>query len=150
MPAKNADHKWLKGSFGCVLDKKGKTITVYGISQELLKLQHHVIYQMKGQISLHVLLYICFLDEVGFDEKSNLKPMFSLYFLNSDISLIVEITVIHFYTDVNIIHIEGTVSQIFYLRLVFILFEKTGNFYVFLKLYFLDSIKQNLRPELKF
>ena len=41
------------------------------------------------------------------------------YFLNIDISLIVEIAVIKSNTDVKNIHMEGTLSQIFYLGLSF-------------------------------
>ena len=43
--------------------------------------------------------------------------IFHFYFLNSDISIIIELTVIPFYTDVKNISVEGTVSQIFYLGL---------------------------------
>ena len=36
---------------------------------------------------------------------------------------------IQFLTDVQNIHMEGTVSQIFFIKvLVFMLFQKTGNF----------------------
>ena len=56
-------------------------------------------------------------------KKQQIKyQFFHFYFLNCDISLILEITVITFYTDVKNIHMEGTVSQMFYLGLSFYLF----------------------------
>ena len=56
-----------------------------------------------------------------FDLKKKLikNQFFHFYFLNSDILLTIEITIIKFYTDVKNIHIEGTVSQILYLGLSF-------------------------------
>ena len=50
-------------------------------------------------------------------------------------------------TGVKNIHMEDTVSQIFYLGLSFDFIVKTCNFFHFLKLYFLDFIKQKLRPK---
>ena len=64
-----------------------------------------------------------------FDLKKEqiLNHFFHFYFLNSDISLVIEVTIIKFYTDVKNIHTEGIVSHFF------ILFEKTGNFLCFFK-----------------
>ena len=45
-----------------------------------------------------------------------------------DILLNNELLVMKFCTDVKNIHMEGTVSQIVYIGLSLILFEKTGNF----------------------
>ena len=55
----------------------------------------------------------------GFKKKQILNEIFHFYFLNSDILLIIKITIIKFYTDIKNIHMEGTVSQIFYLGLSF-------------------------------
>ena len=53
-----------------------------------------------------------------------------------------------FLTDVQNIHMEGTVSQIFDLGLSFYLIpKKRVTFVQFLKLNFLDFIKQKLRPK---
>ena len=51
-----------------------------------------------------------------------LNLVFHLYFLNSDISLIIELTVIECYTDVKDIHIGRTVSQHSYVGLSFFYF----------------------------
>ena len=55
---------------------------------------------------------------------------FHFYFLAKDFSLNNVYRISIFFRDVKNIPLEGTVSQIFYLYLglVFILFEKTGNF----------------------
>ena len=53
-------------------------------------------------------------------KKKVIKNLFFHFdFLNSDISLVIEITIIKLYTDVKNIHMEGTVSRIFYLGLSF-------------------------------
>ena len=64
--------------------------------------------------------------------KINLKKIYiqnlfvHFYFLNSDISLNNKLPVIKVYTGIKNIHIEGTVSQIFYLGLTFDLILKNG------------------------
>ena len=45
--------------------------------------------------------------------------MFHFYFLNMDISANIIVTEIKFSTEINNIHTQGTVSQIFYLGLSF-------------------------------
>ena len=58
-------------------------------------------------------------------ENMNLKPIFPLFFLNTDISLTIRDIKMTFTTHVNNIHMEGTVSQIFFIyALVFILYKK--------------------------
>ena len=52
-------------------------------------------------------------------KKNNLKPISHFYFLNSHISLIIEITIINCYTGVKNIHMEETVSHILFLGLGF-------------------------------
>ena len=64
-----------------------------------------------------------------YPKKQKIKDLlFYFYFLNMDILLNNELLVMKFCTDVKNIHMEGTVSQIVYLGLSLILFEKTGNF----------------------
>ena len=53
-------------------------------------------------------------------KKQKIKDLFfHFYFFNMDILLNDELLVMKFYIDVKNIHMEGTVSQIFYLGLSF-------------------------------
>ena len=80
----------------------------------------------------------------------NRKHFFHFYFFNNDSSPNIRVKLLKFSTDVKIIHREGSVSQIFYLGFSFCFIKKkTGNFWSFLKLDFLDFIKQKLRPKSK-
>ena len=63
------------------------------------------------------------------------------------ISFNIYVTEMKFSTEVKNIHLGETVSQIFDIGLSSILFQKT--FEHFLKLHFLDFIKQKLRPKSK-
>ena len=58
----------------------------------------------------------------------SLKPIYHFYFLNTDISLDIDVTELKFAIQVKNIAIEGSVSQIFDEGL---LFKKTGNFWLF-------------------
>ena len=61
----------------------------------------------------------------------NLKPIFSLLFFNTDISLDTEVTDFKIVTQVKNIHMEGSMSQISYLGLSSYFMSKTGNFWSF-------------------
>ena len=69
---------------------------VYGISQELLKLKHYVIYQSKACVLVSGTW-------MKFDlKREQIKHlMFHFYFMNSYILLIIELTVIKLYTNVK-------------------------------------------------
>ena len=55
-----------------------------------------------------------------YPKKQKIKDLFfHFYFLNMDILLNNELPVMKFCTDVKNIHMEGTLSQIFYLGLGF-------------------------------
>ena len=53
------------------------------------------------------------------------QTLFSTFiFVNSDISLIIKLTIIAFYTYVKEVHMEGTVSRILYIGLTFLFYLK--------------------------
>ena len=56
----------------------------------------------------------------------NKKVFCHFYFLNKDISLNIHVNIFKFSTYVKNIHIEGYVSQIFYLGLSFCFIKKNG------------------------
>ena len=77
-----------------------------------------------------------------FDLKKKDNHFLHFYVLNSDISLIIEITIIKLDTNVKNIHMEGLLSQMFYLGLSSCFrYLKKRNFLCFFKHHFLDSIK---------
>ena len=78
-------------------------------------------------------------------EMVNKRHFLNFYFLNKDFLPNIEVNVLNFSTDVKNILMKGTLSQIFYLGLSFCFILKT--FGHFLKLNFLDFIKQKLRPK---
>ena len=59
--------------------------------------------------------------------KEQEKKLFShFYFLNKDISLNIQAKIMKFQTHVKNIHMEGTVSQIFYIGPSFYFVSKNG------------------------
>ena len=79
-----------------------------------------------------------------------LNQFFDFYLLNMDISLRICFPGMQFCIVGQKVVLEGTVSQIFDLGLSFYFYvKKRVTFGHFLKLSFLDCIKQNLRPESK-
>ena len=63
----------------------------------------------------------------GSKKKKQTKNLFfHFYFLNKDISLNIRVRELRFGTYLNNIHMEGTVSPIFYLGLSFYFIPKNG------------------------
>ena len=56
----------------------------------------------------------------------NFKPILSLLFLNMDISLYIEVSTVKLSTGIDKNHMQGTLSQIFYLGLGFYFMAKNG------------------------
>ena len=56
----------------------------------------------------------------------NKKKKFHFYFFNKGISLNIKVKILKLSTDVMNIHMEGSVSQIFYLGLSFCFIKKNG------------------------
>ena len=56
----------------------------------------------------------------------NFKPIFSSFFFNMNISLNIKVSTLTFSTGIDKDHMQGIVSQIFYLGLGFYFIAKNG------------------------
>ena len=66
---------------------------------------------------------------INVQKKTQIKKLFfHFYFLNKDISFVIQNKQMRFSTDVKHFHVEGTVPQIFDLGLSFYFISKNGNF----------------------
>ena len=74
----------------------------------------HLVYQLKALIFLYLMIYNIDAQFDWIERKGKLKPFSDFYFVIQDVSLNIILKKIILDRHVENIHMEGTVSQMFY------------------------------------